>query len=413
MRYQIVVAVLPWQKRRTFLNCLDNSGMCAIIASMRRYLEDQIKKDLANKIILLTGPRQCGKTTLGKSLGKSLCESYDYLNYDAAEDRIVLKDKIWDRTKLLVIFDELHKMPNWKRYIKGIYDKEGVRPNLLVAGSAKLDTYKKVGDSLAGRYFQYRLHPLDIKEAYNNWKQDLDEVYNRLIMCGGFPEPFLSGSSEYYQRWSRTHTDIILRQDLLDLQSVKDIKSIETLIELLKIRVGSTVSYANIARDLECDAKTVKRYLNILEDLYIIFKVTPYHKNIARSLLKEPKYYFYDIALIDSENIGAKIENLVAASLLKYLHNLEDTKGSKVYLHYLRTRDGQEIDFFVGIDKLKFLIEVKLGDDQRAKAFDYYKKYLPDAKCIQLVHQLKKDKSYADGLLIKNMCLWLKDLNLE
>jgi len=379
---------------------------------MERELANLIKQDLPNKIILLTGPRQCGKTTLAKSL----CNSYDYLNYDAIKDRITLKEQAWDRTKNLVIFDELHKMPNWKLYLKGIYDTEGTKPNILVTGSAKLDIYKKVGDSLAGRYFQYRLHHLDIKEAYNYWQQDINEIFNRLINCGGFPEPFLSGSEEYYKRWSLTHTDIILKEDLIDLQATKNIKSIETLIELLKTRVGSNISYANLARDLECDAKTVKRWLDLLEDMYIIFKITPYHKNIARSLLKEPKYYFYDIGLIgnnnSNNNIGAKIENLVASALLKQLHYLQDTKGCKISLNYLRTRNGQELDFIVSIDQKQTLIEVKLSNDSRSNAFNYFKKFMPDANCIQLVHNLKKDKSYPDGLLVKNLCHWLKDLPL-
>jgi predicted AAA+ superfamily ATPase len=372
---------------------------------MKRAIEENIKKFINNKIILLTGPRQCGKTTLSKNLS----DSYDYLTYDIAEDRLILKDKSWDRSKSLIIFDELHKMPKWKTYIKGVFDKEGCKPNLLVTGSAKLDTYKKVGDSLAGRYFEYRLHPIDIKEAYHYWQPDLDIITERLLTCGGFPEPFLSGSSEYYQRWRRTHTDIILRQDLIDIQAVSDIKAIETLIELLKQRVGSTVSYANLARDLERDPKTIKNWLALLEDMYIIFRVTPYSKNIARSLLKEPKFYFYDTGLISSDNMGAKLENLVACCLLKQLQFLEDTKGSKIGLNFLRTKDGQEIDFLVTIEKQQTIIEAKLQDDNPAKAFAYFMQQLPHAKAVQLVYKLAKEKSYQNGLEIRSLSRWLVD----
>jgi len=373
---------------------------------MKRALFDAIEKDLNNKIILLTGPRQSGKTTLAKSVRNS----YDYLNYDAVEDRLVLGEKSWDRSKSLVIFDELHKMPNWKTFLKGIYDKEGTTPNLLVTGSAKLDTFKKVGDSLAGRYFQFRLHPIDVKEAYTLWREDIPEILTRLLECGGFPEPFLSGSPTYYQRWRRTHTDIILRQDLVDTQAVRDIKAIETLIELLKKRVGSTISYANLARDLECDANTVKRWLNLLEDMYIIFRVTPYHKNIARSLLKEPKYYFYDIGLLDSDNLGTKIENLVACCLLKHLHWLEDTTGINTALHFLRTKDGKEIDFLMSVGKQDTMIEVKLKDDNPAAAFAHFHEFMPDAKCLQLVLELKKEKTFEHGLEIRELGRWLADL---
>jgi len=246
---------------------------------MDRYIKKFVKPDLNKKIVLLTGARQCGKTTLAKQL----YSQYDYLNYDSAEDRLAMKKKSWDRQKPLIIFDELHKKKEWKRWLKGIYDTEGIPPEILVTGSAKLNIYKKVGDSLAGRYFQYRLHPLDLKEIYQVSQEDGEKIFNRLYHCSGFPEPFLQDNETYYKRWRRTHLDIILRQDLIDLYAVRDIQAIETLVLLLKDRVGSSVSYANLARELERDANTIKRWLLLLENLYIIFRVMPYHKKISRS----------------------------------------------------------------------------------------------------------------------------------
>lgn len=116
---------------------------------MDRYLTEAIKDDLARKIILTTGPRQSGKTTLSKML----VGDFDYLNFDNPQHRLSMLDRSWDRRKSLIIFDELHKLKNWKSWIKGIYDTEGIPPSLVVTGSAKLDTYKKVCDSLAGRFF--------------------------------------------------------------------------------------------------------------------------------------------------------------------------------------------------------------------------------------------------------------------
>src|SRR3990167_10259264 len=196
---------------------------------IERNIKPYILKDLEKKIVFVMGPRQVGKTTLSKSLFPN---DDDYLNYDRAEHRLALKENTWDRKKELIIFDELHKMSKWKQWLKGIYDTEGVRPRLLVTGSAKLNTYKKVGDSLAGRYFQFRLYPLDVKEALSLYSAE--EAFNRIWHCSGFPEPFLSNDKIFYDRWKRSHLDIILRQDLLDLESVKDIMAIETLIELLK-----------------------------------------------------------------------------------------------------------------------------------------------------------------------------------
>jgi len=377
---------------------------------MKRYLTHHILNDLEDKIVLLMGPRQCGKTTLAKQL----LGEYDYFNYDAAEDRLVLREKAWNRQKDLIIFDELHKMDEWKRWLKGIYDTEGIPPKLLVTGSARLDVHRKVGDSLAGRYFQYRLHPLDLKEAlqYANGESEI-VLFERLWNCSGFPEPYLKGDKAYYKRWRRTHLDIILRQDLVDMHAVKDIKAIETLVLLLKKRVGSTVSYANLARDLERDINTIKRWLELLENLYIIFRVTPYSKNIMRTILKEPKFYFYDHTYAEESN-SSKLENLVACALLKELHYIEDTTGTKVSLHYLRTKEGKEIDFLVCQDAHPtHMIEVKVSDDQPSKSFQHFAKFISGVESIQLVKELKREKTYLEGIAIRKLPQWLGKINLQ
>lgn len=374
---------------------------------MNRSLKQYIKEDLEKKIVLISGPRQVGKTTLAQSLDFT----YDYFNYDQASDRLALRSSSWDRSKDLVIFDELHKMNQWKRWLKGIYDTEGVRPRLLVTGSSKLDIYRKVGDSLAGRYFQYRLHPLDLKEIHSCYPQE--NAFTKLWEFGGFPEPFIEGSKVFYHRWKRSHLDVILKQDLFAFQALRDIPAIETLIELLKLNVGSTVSYANLARTLEKDAKTVKRWLQLLESLYIIFKVTPYSKKISRSLLKEPKYYFYDHVQVVGD--GVKLENIVALALLKELHRLEDVLGaSTTKLHYLRTKDGKGIDFLVTINnKVYCLIETKWSDNVPNKHFFYFTKYFPQAKKIQLVKELKRDKTYPNGVAVRNVEAWLTTLDFS
>jgi uncharacterized protein len=374
---------------------------------MDRYLQNLLRQDLPHKIVLLTGPRQCGKTVLAKSLRQNC----DYFNYDSAEDRLALAKKAWDRQKPLIIFDEIHKMKQWKRWLKGIYDTEGIPPEMLVTGSAKLNTYKKVGDSLAGRYFHYRLHPLDLKEAYQYWQPDGEQIFNRLFQCSGFPEPFLHKNPEYYRRWRRSHLDIILRQDLIDMHSVRDIQGIETLVMLLKKRVGASVSYANLARDLERDANTVKRWLLLLENLYVIFRVTPFHKKITRSILKEPKFYFYDIAQVE-ESKGARLENLLACALLKELQFIEDVTGHKTSLHYLRTKDGKELDFLICIeDQPTHLLEAKWSDATPSPAFAYFKKFFPEAEMVQLVKELSRETTYPGNIAIRALIPWLINLD--
>lgn len=375
---------------------------------MDRYLTTALKEDLHQKIILLTGPRQCGKTRLSKMLETD----YQCINYDLAEHRILVKEKSWDRHKALVIFDELHKMENWKAWLKGIYDVEGLPPALLVTGSAKLNVFRKVGDSLAGRHFQFRLHPLDLKEAVNFTGLDRDECFERLMTVGGFPEPFLKGTQAFYNRWKRSHIDMIMREDLVTLSAVRDIHSIETLIELLRSRVGSPVSANSLAGDLQKSPNTINSWLKLLEDLYVIFRINPYHKNIARALLKQPKYYFYDNAMVLGDK-GIRLENLVACALLKEIHRSQDVDGNNVVLNYIRNKEGQEIDFLVCRKNQPVkLIEVKWKDASLSSNFN---KFLANERVsrLQIVGELAQNKSFPGGERIEAAVSCLAELSIE
>ncbi|MGB5686072.1 MAG: ATP-binding protein [Candidatus Electrothrix sp.] len=376
---------------------------------MDRYLTQAVSRDLGHKIILITGPRQSGKTTLSKML----VPDSDYLNFDNPDHRLSLLERTWDRKKTAVIFDELHKLKNWKSWLKGIYDTEGIPPALVVTGSAKLDTYKKVGDSLAGRFFQFRLHPLDLKEV-TSLSPDItpESALQRLLEIGGFPEPYLRGETTYYKRWKRSHLDIIIRQDLIELENVQQITAIETLIQLLRKRVGSPVSYSSLAQDLQVSDKTVKRWLMLLENMYILFRVTPFHRNIARSLLKTPKFYFYDTGQIIGD-LGIRLENATACALLKEIHFREDCFGEEMGLHYLQTKDGNEIDFLVTKETApSLMLEVKWADSRRSKNFSLFDRCLDKIPKIQLVKELDRETTYPDGTEIRQAHSWLAQLPL-
>ena len=367
---------------------------------MERIYTPYIQRYSSRKITLISGPRQVGKASLSKMLGPN----FQYLNFDDSDDRQILREKSWDRSLQHIIFDEVHKMKDWKRWLKGVFDKEGIPPQLTVTGSAKLDMYKKFGDSLAGRFFHYRIHPLDLKElSLINPKLDLDEALDKLLTVSGFPEPFLEGEKSFYQKWKKTHLDIILRQDLIDQEDVKDIKSIEILIDLLQERVGSPISYSSLARDLKVSDKTVKRWLSILENLYVVFKITPFHKNVARSNTKRPKYYFYDVARVKGDQ-GVKLENLVATTLFKEAQFQQDCEGKSVELYYLAKKGGVEIDFALTFeDKVQTMIEVKASSSELSKNFKVFKKYMPDAHCVQLVQNISREKTFEDGTEIRKI----------
>ena len=376
---------------------------------MERYLNEYVKEDLDKKIILLTGPRQTGKTILSRMLKSE----FDYFNFDNIDDRVSLHEKSWDRSKPLIIFDELHKLKNWKSWLKGIYDTEGIPPSIVVTGSAKLDTYKKVGDSLAGRFFQFRMHPLDLKEIKSFLKpENLDSELDKLLLLGGFPEPFLNGTQRFYNRWKKSHLDIILKQDLIDLENVQQITQIETLIQMLKLRVGSPISYSSLAQDLQCSDKTVKRWLTILENMYVIFKVPPFHKNIARAIQKAPKYYFYDTGQVLGDS-GIKLENAVACAIHKEIHFRVDCFGEERTLFYVKNKEGKEIDFCVASNNIpSLLLEVKWNDNSLSPNFKQFRKFFSDVKMVQISKTLNREKTFPGGEELRNASKWLAELSL-
>lgn len=368
--------------------------------NMERLIKKLIRTDLDKKIVLLSGPRQVGKTTLSKQI----YTSFDYLDFDSSEDRKIIDSLSWNRTRELVIFDELHKKKKWKSWIKGVYDTDGVRPRLLVTGSARLDVFKKGGDSLAGRHFHFRLHPFSVAELQN--QISADECLQRLLKVGGFPEPFLNDSDDFAKRWRSTHLDRILKEDLLELEQVRNIKLIELLTDLLSERVGSPISYSSLARDLEISPHTVKKWIGILESLYVVFVVPSYSKNLARAILKEPKIYFYDVGRVKND-IGVRLENIVGLSLLKKLHHGQDVKGEKSQLYYVRDKEKREVDFLTLVDgKIIDLVEVKSGEDQLSPSLRYFAERLNPKNPVQVVLNLKREFS-SKNILIRKAGDWL------
>lgn len=365
---------------------------------MDRYLEKHIISDLEKKMVFIGGPRQVGKTTLAKSIMEKYFKGGVYLNWDIDEDRRAILAKEWRKDSPVVVFDELHKYPKWKQWIKGLYDGNNGKQKFLVTGSARMDTYKKGGDSLLGRYHYWRLHPLTLGELPKNISAN--DAYPRLLEIGGFPEPFLEADAREVRRWRKERFDRILKEDVRDLDNIKNLQMLSLFVDSLRQRVGSLITISNTARDLEISPKTAKAWLELCEKMYILFAVRPYTLNIARSIQKPPKVFFFDNADTIGDE-GSRLENLVATHLLKYLQFMEDYEGFRCSLHYIRDRDGREVDFLTVVDgKPMDLIEVKLSDTKISRSLKYYHEKLKPENTIQIVGNLERSFHKEEILVI-------------
>ena len=241
----------------------------------------------------------------------------------------------------------------------------------MVTGSAKLNIYKRIGDSLMGRYFLYRIHPLSVgeilrpkisKKEISPPKKIPNKTFEKLIAFGGFPEPYLKANRRFLTNWKRMRQEQLFQEDIRDLSQIQELHQLETLALLLEGNVSSQVSHTSLANQVNVSVPTIQRWLKTLESFYYSFHIKPWSKNVRRSLRKEPKYYLWDWAQVT--NPGARLENLVAAHLLKAVHFWTDYGLGTYDLHYLRDKEKREVNFLVTKDNQPwFLVEVKSSNN--------------------------------------------------
>jgi predicted AAA+ superfamily ATPase len=340
-----------------------------------------------NKMVFIVGPRQVGKTTCSKAV---LSDAV-YLTWDNLEHRSIILQKPSQIAEITgvnsarekapsVIFDELHKFSNWKNFLKGFFDTYGDRIRICVTGSGRLDIFRHGGDSLMGRYFLYHMHPVSVREAVSPEPGQVvngpvpvpDEIFNRLWTFGGYPEPYMRSDTRFFNRWKRLRMDSLFEEDLRDLTRVTDMGRMRVFAQRLVQTIGGALNYSHLATDLQVSVDTVRRWLDILESVYYCFRIRPHSRNVAHSLLREPKAYLWDWSLVPEG--PARAENMVAAHLHKWCHYLTDTGIGTFDLSYLRDKQGREVDFIVLRDGQPFaLFEVKSGDAALSKPLVYFK----------------------------------------
>lgn len=349
---------------------------------MRRLYEQILDEHFRDeqKMLFLMGPRQVGKTTTSRQAAALRARSV-YLNWDnfdhqrqivAGPSRLAeeLRLDVLAEDRPLLILDEIHKYPRWRSLVKGFFDTYGDATDVVVTGSARLSAFHKSGDSLMGRYFSYRMHPLSVAELVRPEVGEVpgarppaaldEETLSALIELGGFPEPLSRGSERFALRWRRLRHQQLFREELRDLTRVHEVGKVQTLAQLVLQRAGQLVTYSSLADGLDASIDSVKRWLAILESLYFFFPVRPWYRNVARSLRKEPKFYLWDWSLLDDP--GRRFENLVASALLKAVHLWTDHGLGELDLHFLRDKEKREVDFLVSRDGQPWmLVEAKLS----------------------------------------------------
>jgi predicted AAA+ superfamily ATPase len=332
------------------------------------------------KMRLVGGPRQCGKTTLARGVLASHRSQNLLFNWDIPEvrqryrnDSLFYRESARGIRKPWICFDEIHKQRKWKDILKGVYDADAERFRILATGSARLELFRRAGDSLAGRFFLFRLSPVLLGELLGrpapsvpppdprDWVEQRlyprsirgksgeskieREAFDQLYRFGPFPEPLLKGRARFHSLWRRNYIDTVVRGDLRDLSRLSDLSLVESLIDLIPWRVGSPFSINAVREDLEVAHATVKGMMQHLEKLLVIFALTPYAQKVTRPVKRERKIYLFEWSSI--EDPGARFENLVALELAALTHLWTEGGDDEWGLQFVRTRDGRETDFLL------------------------------------------------------------------
>lgn len=375
---------------------------------MQRVYEFLIEEHLAQhrQMAFLSGPRQVGKTTTSLEASQE-SPIHFYFNWDNEDHRALIIEGpqvIARRAKIeelgavlpIIVFDEIHKYRNWKRFLKGFFDTYEKKCRIIVTGSARLDIYKRGGDSLMGRYFLYRLHPLSIREIIDPAipKQEIQDPreiqqqdYEALLTYGGFPEPYLKRNKAFFNHWRRLRIEQIFREDLRDLSRVQEIGQIQLLAEILQEEASHSLNYSVLAGKIKVSSPTLQRWIELLKNLYFCFTIQPWSKNLSRSLVKEPKIYLWNWALI--ENVGSRLENFIASHLYKAVQLWTDCGYGEYGLYYLRDKDKREVDFLVTKNKKPwFLVEAKASSTGISRWLYYYQEKLNVPHAFQVSFEL-------------------------
>ena len=323
----------------------------------------------------VAGPRQVGKTTTCRDLANV------YLDWDNEDHRALILsgptavaghaglNKLSARP-IRIVFDELHKYPRWKQFLKGFFDTYEANARIMVTGSSRLDVYRKGGDSLMGRYFLYHMHPLSVAElcrpqpSYSVHNPPLELAnadWRALLEHGGHPEPFQKRSMRFSLRWRELRMHQLLREDVRDMTGIQELDQLAIMAKILADRSADQLIYSALAKQVRVSENTVRSWIATLCSLHYGFVVRPWHRNVSKALRKEPKWFLRDWSGIT--DIGKRTETFCACHLLKAVEGWTDLGLGVFELRYIRDTLKREVDFVVIRDGQPwFLVEAKHDD---------------------------------------------------
>jgi predicted AAA+ superfamily ATPase len=373
------------------------------MAKLRKRLYDTLLAEhlaTQRQMAFVSGPRQVGKTTTCRNLAD------EYLNWDNLDDREMILSGpagLVERLKLdrlresppAALFDELHKYPRWKQLLKGLFDTYADQVRIVVTGSSRMDTYRRGGDSLMGRYFLYRMHPFSVGETVRQDLPDPKKIispskkiassdFDALWRHGGYPEPFTKRDIRFSRRWRGLRIQQLLREDIRDLTQIQQFGQLETMARLLGNRSSRQLVYSNLAGEVRVSVDTVRRWIDALCSLHLGFLVRPWFRNVSRALRKEPKWFLRDWSAID--DTGERAETFIGCHLLKAVECWNDMGLGEFHLGYLRDKSRREVDFIVIRDgRPWFLVEAKHGDGTISPSLKHFQEQTKAPLAFQVV----------------------------
>jgi len=340
----------------------------------QKQLENLKKKMKSHKVVVIYGPRRCGKTTLLKKFldGLPKNEKSLYVNgedifvreYLSSESIVKLTEFIGDN-KILTI-DEAQKIPNIGINLKLIVDNLS-DIKVVATGSSSFDLQHQIGEPLTGRKISLRLFPLSQMELSKiESRHETDAHLESRLIFGSYPEVILEKGMNEKMIYLRELIGSYLYKDILEMDGLRQSAKLVKILQLLAFQIGSEVSVNELATQVGINRRTVERYLDLLEKVFVIFKLSAFSRNLRKEISKAPKYYFVDVgvrnALINNFNplnvrddVGALWENYIISERVKR----QEYSGIFANNYFWRTYDKKEIDLVEERQGRLFAYEIK------------------------------------------------------